>query len=158
MDKLWAPWRMQYISNAKKQKGCLFCRVREERNDRKNLLLFRSRHVFSILNKFPYNNGHLMIAPYRHIKDLGKLRSDEILDLFSVLNKMQGLLKELLKPGGFNIGINSGAVAGAGIPSHIHVHIVPRWKEDTNFMPVVSDTKVISQSLEQLYAQLHKKI
>ena len=84
MDKLWAPWRMRYISNAKKQKGCLFCRVREERNDRKNLLLFRSRHVFSMLNKFPYNNGHLMIAPYRHIKDLEKLRTDEILDLFSV--------------------------------------------------------------------------
>ena len=146
------------VLSAKKQKGCLFCRVREERNDRKNLLLFRSRHVFSMLNKFPYNNGHLMIAPYRHIKDLEKLRTDEILDLFSVLNKMQGLLKGLLKPGGFNIGINSGAVAGAGIPSHIHLHIVPRWKEDTNFMPVIFETKVISQSLEQLYGQLHKRI
>ena len=158
MDKLWAPWRIRYITIAKQQKGCLFCRVMKEKNDKGNLLLFRSTHVFVILNKFPYNNGHVMIVPYRHVKDLEKLRNEEILDLFSAMNRAQKVLKETLKPDGFNIGMNIGSTAGAGIPSHVHVHIVPRWKEDTNFMPVLFDTKIISQSLEELYGQLYKRI
>lgn len=158
MDKLWAPWRIGYITTAKQQKGCLFCRVRNEKNDKGNLLLFRFTHVFIILNKFPYNNGHVMIVPYRHVKDLEKLRNEEILDLFSAINRAQKALKETLKPDGFNIGMNIGSTAGAGIPAHAHVHIVPRWKEDTNFMPVLFDTKIISQSLKELYGQLYKRI
>jgi ATP adenylyltransferase len=158
MDRLWAPWRIGYINNSKKTKSCLFCGVSKEKADKKNLVIFRSKHVFSILNKFPYNNGHLMVCPYRHIKDLGQLDADEILDLFAVLNKMRLLLTRALKPDGFNLGMNIGRVAGAGIPNHLHLHIVPRWKEDTNFMPALFSTKIISQSLEELYDNLFKRI
>lgn len=158
MDRLWAPWRIGYISNSKKTKGCLFCGVSKEKADKKNLVIYRSKYVFSILNKFPYNNGHLMICPYRHIKDLGQINADEIADLFAVLNKMRLLLESVLKPDGFNVGMNIGRVAGAGIPGHLHLHVVPRWKEDTNFMPALFSTKVISQSLEELYDNLRQRI
>ena len=158
MDKLWAPWRINYISTAKKQKGCLFCAAAKSSADKQNLILFRSRSVFAILNKYPYNNGHLMISPYRHIKDLKSFSRGEILDMFSTLNKMQDILKKTLNPDGFNIGINTGGSAGAGIPNHLHTHIVPRWKEDTNFMPVLFETKVISQSLDELYVRLSEKL
>lgn len=158
MDKLWAPWREEYIVQSKKKMGCLFCRVSGEKRDRKNLVIMRSKYAFGILNKFPYNNGHLMVCPYRHLKDFGNLNNDETLDLFSTLNRMQSLLKEVLSPDGFNIGINIGRVSGAGIPNHIHIHIVPRWQEDTNFMPVLFDTKIISQSLEVLYDKLYERI
>lgn len=159
MDRLWAPWRIKYIKQPpSNSKGCLFCRLAKEKRDVKNLVLFRSRHSFCILNKYPYNNGHLLVSPYRHIKNLNQLKNSEALDMFYTSNKMQHLLKQLLSPDGFNIGINIGRVSGAGIPSHIHLHIVPRWKEDTNFMPVVFDTKVISQSLSQLYEELHRRI
>lgn len=158
MDKLWAPWRTNYISTAKKQKGCLFCAAAKSPADKQNLTLFRSKSVFAILNKYPYNNGHLMISPYRHIKDLGSFSRGEILDMFSTLNKMQDILKKALNPDGFNIGINAGCSAGAGIPNHLHMHIVPRWKEDTNFMPVLFETKIISQSLDELYVRLSKKL
>ena len=158
MNKLWAPWRINYISVARKIKGCLFCRAAKERQDGKNLVVFRSKYVLCMLNKFPYNNGHLMLSPYRHIKNLAQLTNDEILDLFHTLSKMQALLGEILKPGGFNLGMNIGRVAGAGIPGHLHLHIVPRWKEDTNFMPAVFDTKIISQSLSELYEKLSQRI
>ncbi len=158
MDRLWAPWRIQYINTAKKIRGCLFCRAAKGKNDKKNHIIFRSRHVFCMLNKFPYNNGHLMISPYRHIKDLVRLTNDEISDFFSVINKSQVLLNGLLKPDGFNLGMNLGSVAGAGVAGHLHLHIVPRWKEDTNFMPAVFDTKIISQSLDELYEKLSQKI
>lgn len=158
MDKLWAPWRIKYITNAKKQQGCLFCRVKKETTDKKNLVIFRSCYALSMLNKFPYNNGHLMVIPYRHTQDLDALTSEEILDMFFLLNKTKKILKKVLKPDGFNVGMNLGRVAGAGIPGHVHIHIVPRWREDTNFMPVLFETKVISQSLEELYDTLHKKI
>lgn len=158
MDKLWAPWRINYISTAKKQKGCLFCAAAKSSADKQNLILFRSKSVFAILNKYPYNNGHLMISPYRHIRDLGSFTRQEILDMFSTLSKMQDILKKTLNPDGFNIGINSGGSAGAGIPNHLHTHIVPRWKEDTNFMPVLFETKIISQSLDELYVRLSEKL
>ncbi len=158
MNKLWAPWRISYISNAKKQKGCIFCAAAKSNADKKNLVLFRSGSVFAILNKYPYNNGHLMVSPYRHIKDLKSFTRQEILDMFSTLNKMQDILRQTLKPDGFNIGINAGSSAGAGIPDHLHTHIVPRWKEDTNFMPVLFDTKIISQSLDELYVRLSNKL
>lgn len=158
MDKLWAPWRLKYIRQSKKMKGCLFCKVAKANFDKENLVVMRSKYVFSILNKFPYNNGHLMICPYRHLKNFSSLNNDEVLDLFSVLNRMQCLLKDVLSPDGFNIGMNIGRVSGAGIPNHIHIHIVPRWREDTNFMPVLFDTKIISQSLDDLYDKLYARI
>lgn len=160
MDRLWAPWRINYISAAKRAKGCLFCRISKQARtaDRKNLIVRRSEHVFCVLNKFPYNNGHLMFAPYRHIRSLSQLNNGEILDLFSTLNKIQALLREVLKPDGFNLGMNLGGASGAGIPGHLHLHVVPRWREDTNFMPALFDTKVVPQSLESLYEKLHKRI
>lgn len=158
MDRLWAPWRIGYISTAKKIKGCLFCKISKQKNDRKNLILLRSKYVFCVLNKFPYNNGHVMISPYCHIKDFSRLSSAAMLDFMALANTMQAILKKTLKPDGFNLGINIGRVSGAGIAGHLHLHIVPRWKEDTNFMPVAFDTKIISQSLEELYEKLHQRI
>ncbi|TAN61122.1 HIT domain-containing protein [bacterium] len=158
MNRIWAPWRIHYISGARKQRGCLFCRVSGQKSDRKNLVVSRSKCSFSILNKFPYNNGHIMICPYRHIKDLSDFKKSEILDFFALADRAQKSLKKALNPDGFNLGINMGKVAGAGIAHHLHLHIVPRWKEDTNFMPVVFDTKIISQSLDELYEKLYQGV
>jgi ATP adenylyltransferase len=158
MDRLWAPWRRHYILAVKKAQGCLFCRISKQKTDRKNLILSRSKYFFCLLNKFPYNNGHLMISPYRHIKDFSRFNSAETVDFIALANKMQAVLQKTLNPDGFNLGINIGRVSGAGIAGHLHLHIVPRWREDTNFMPVVFDAKIISQSLQELYDQLHQRI
>ena len=158
MDKLWAPWRINYIKTCHKVKGCIFCNFLRQKNDKKNLVLLRSKHSVCLLNKYPYNNGHLLICPKKHVKELGLLSNEELLDIMSLLNNCQSLLQKTLNPDGFNIGMNLGPAAGAGIPDHVHMHMVPRWNEDTNFMPVLFDTKIISQSLEELYAQLHRNI
>ncbi len=155
MDNLWAPWRRGYIGS-KKGKGCIFCKSLKAKGG--NHIIFRSRHSFAILNRYPYNNGHIMIAPRRHVRELAGLKDYETLDLIVSLKKAQGLLRKVLKPQGYNIGINTSQNAGAGISGHLHVHIVPRWKGDTNFMPVLSNTKVISQSLEELYRQLKRHV
>jgi len=155
LDKLWAPWRIKYVSNPNRN-GCIFCKALKERKDSSNLVLLRSKYCFAILNIYPYNNGHLMVAPNRHIKDLEKLSDNEILDVIATTTKVKNIIKDVLSPDGFNIGINVGKVAGAGIKSHLHIHIVPRWDGDTNFMPVINDTKVISQSLKELYRSLKK--
>lgn len=143
MDKLWAPWRITYIK-AKKAKKCIFCA-----GDKK-YRVFEGDYSSCVLNIFPYNNGHLMIYPHRHVRGLYQLKEFEILDIFKSLNKAKRLLDLALKPQGYNIGINLSEVAGAGIAGHLHIHIVPRWKGDTNFMPVLGNTKVISQSLDEL--------
>jgi ATP adenylyltransferase len=148
MDKLWAPWRIIYVQKAKKQKGCLFCRAAQQAKSA--FVVFTTAHSVCLLNIFPYNNGHLMVAPRRHVKDPGQLRPEEAVDLWQALVRAQKLLGQVLAPAGYNIGINIGDVAGAGIPGHLHVHIVPRWKGDTNFMPALAGVKIISQSLEQL--------
>ena len=150
-DKLWAPWRINYIRNYK-QKKCVFCQ--SIKGLRKDYVLFKTPHSVAILNIFPYNNGHVMVSPKRHVKELGRLKDAEVLDLFRALNKAKLLLEKVLKPHGFNIGINVGKSAGAGIVGHLHIHIVPRWVGDTNFMPVLNHTKIISQSLDELYKQL----
>ena len=152
MDKLWAPWRVKYI-HAKKSKGCIFCKGLKE--ERKNFVFFKSKHSFAMLNIFPYNNGHVMVSPRRHIGDISQLKDEEALDLFRTLNKVRRLLDKVLKPQGYNIGVNLSKSAGAGITAHLHVHIVPRWVGDTNFMPVVFNTKVVSQSLNELYRKLN---
>ena len=153
MDRLWAPWREKYIIHSNK-KGCIFCIKSKEKQDKKNYIVKRSKHSFSMLNIFPYNNGHLMVAPYRHIKDLEKLREEEQMDIFSLLIESKTLLDKCLKPSGYNIGINLGRCAGAGYPGHMHIHIVPRWVGDTNFMPLLTGTKVVPQSLDTLYQRL----
>ncbi|MFH1338683.1 MAG: HIT domain-containing protein [Candidatus Omnitrophota bacterium] len=157
MNRIWAPWRIGYIKNAgRKSSGCLFCRSLKSK--RKNYIIARNKYSFAMLNVFPYNNGHVMISPKRHVKKLEALNGKEIADVFGMLKQIIRLLNRVLKPAGFNIGINIGKCGGAGIPDHLHLHVVPRWEADTNFMPVLSDTKVISQSLDDLYNELKKEI
>jgi len=144
---------MDYILGGK-QKGCIFCTKPREKRDRENLILYRSHHGFVMMNRFPYNNGHLMIVPKRHTLDIEALHPEELEDLLFLLGASIRILKRMLKPHGFNIGINLGVAGGAG-EKHLHLHIVPRWKGDTNFMPVLGETKVIPEYLENTYRQLH---
>ena len=157
MDNIWAPWRIKYVTKTKKT-SCVFCKIGKQKCDKKNLVLWRTKYCFAILNLFPYNNGHAMIVPNRHIRSLEKLSDVELLDLSKNLIKLKKLLKKTLKPHGFNIGINLGKNSGAGIEEHLHIHIVPRWQGDTNFMPVTARTKVISQSLKELYEKCQKQL
>lgn len=152
MKKLWAPWRAPYIRRAATKKSgacaCIFCSAYARHAEQQ--VIFRTRHAVAMLNLFPYNNGHLMVAPKRHIPDMSTLSPEELLDLWQSVEQVRRLLAKVLKPHGFNIGMNIGAEGGAGITEHVHIHIVPRWRGDTNFMPVVSGTKVISESLEEV--------
>ncbi|MDH5364033.1 MAG: HIT domain-containing protein [Dehalococcoidia bacterium] len=157
MEHLWAPWRIQYITRPK-ESGCILCQKSKENKDETNFILHRSQNNFIILNAFPYNPGHLMIAPYRHIANLQDLSDDEVTDHFNLVKKSLALLKEILNPDGFNIGLNIGKVAGAGIEEHLHTHIVPRWQGDVNFMPVLSNTRVISEELAATYKKLRVAI
>lgn len=150
MKYLWAPWRMEYILKEKNE-GCIFCEIPKENQDKENYVLYRGKFCFVILNTYPYNNGHIMIAPYVHIKNLEELNRDTINELMSLCQKSISVLKKKMNPQGFNIGANIGKVGGAGILEHVHLHIVPRWQGDTNFMPVISDTKVMPQYLSETY-------
>lgn len=152
MDRLWAPWRVKYIKSLKKKQRCIFCRAAKALSE--DSVVFKTGHSICMLNIFPYNNGHLMISPLRHTGELSSLSEGETLDLFRALVKAQKLLEIVLKPHGYNIGLNLKRSAGAGITGHLHLHIVPRWQGDTNFMPVVHDTKVISESLFELHRRL----
>ena len=160
MRQLWAPWRYAYIESALNEKEsceCIFCHALEANQDDKYHILMRRDSCFAMLNKYPYNNGHLMIAPNKHVGDLYSLSGDELAELMILVRDTQTIISELMNPDGFNIGINIGRVAGAGIPGHIHIHIVPRWNGDTNFMPVIGDTKVMPQALEETYNKLVSK-
>jgi ATP adenylyltransferase len=144
---------MDYILG-KKQKGCIFCKKPLENRDEENLILHQSGYAFVMMNKFPYNNGHLMVVPKRHCRDLEELKDRELQELFFLLKASTQVLKESLHPHGFNIGINVGKVGGAG-EEHLHLHIVPRWAGDTNFMPILGQTKIIPEYLEKTYQQLY---
>lgn len=150
---LWAPWRMDYIKGVKEE-GCIFCDKPKQARDRDNLVVQRGRHAFVIMNKYPYNNGHLMVVPYRHEAEVDKLTSEENAEMMKLLQCCARALKIICAPHGFNIGMNVGAVAGAGIDGHLHFHIVPRWYADTNFMPILGHTKVVSEGLWETWAQL----
>lgn len=152
-DKLWAPWRLKYI-RSKKKKGCIFCAA--AKGGLRSGVVLKTKHSVALLNIFPYNNGHVMVAPIKHAKEPSFLSKDEYCDLWEAVLKIQAALKKALQPQGYNIGLNIGPTAGAGIPGHLHVHVVPRWKGDTNFMPVISGTKVISQSLSELEKRLKR--
>jgi len=156
---LWAPWRAEYIycaggQNSTGPRHCLFCNLLKTKDDAKNLILHRGRHAFVVMNRFPYNNGHLMVAPNRHTADLETLSAAESTELFRLVQKSLAALRRGLKPQGFNVGANLGRVAGAGVAGHLHVHIVPRWLGDVNFMPLLSETKVISEHLTETYDRL----
>jgi ATP adenylyltransferase len=155
---LWAPWRIKYIQKLGRESGeCFICqRVAESEYDDKNFVLWRTDNSIVILNLFPYNNGHLLIAPLRHIAELEQATETEMLEMLKLVRESQKALRAAIKPQGFNIGINIGRVAGAGLPGHLHFHLVPRWEGDTNFINVCSDTDVISQSLTELLEQLKK--
>jgi len=154
MRQLWAPWRIKYILEADKADGCIFCDKPKEDRDEENLILYRGRKCFVMMNKFPYNNGHLMIAPYRHTADLAGLLPEEREELMALAGMSVEILERVLSAQGFNIGMNLGRVAGAGIDQHLHLHVVPRWSGDTNFMPILGDVKVISEALEETYRKL----
>jgi len=152
---LWAPWRIGYIQGLNKSSDCFICQnLANPQDDDKNLVLWRSSCCLVILNRFPYNNGHLLIAPARHIPDLEKATDEELLEMTRLVRESQRALSLALKPHGFNVGMNFGRCAGAGLPEHLHIHLVPRWDGDTNFMSVCGDTDVISQSLNELFEQL----
>ena len=153
MKTLWAPWRISYVE-VKQPESCIFCGKSAESDDEINLILYRDSLAFIILNAFPYNNGHLMIAPYRHVATLADLTDEEKLQIMQLADKAIILLSRAMSPDGFNVGINLGKTAGAGIADHIHLHVVPRWNGDTNFMPVVADTKVLPEALAATYKKL----
>ncbi|HHS48318.1 MAG TPA: HIT domain-containing protein [Desulfurella acetivorans] len=158
MKILWAPWRMAYILSDKKPQSCVFCNAYKDQNDEKNYVLFRSKHCFVIMNIYPYNPGHIMVVPNRHIDHIKLLNEQEGGDIFQVMQRFCSILETAFKPNGINIGMNIGSAAGAGIADHIHFHIVPRWNGDTNFMSTVCDTKVISESLRQTYNKIKELI
>ena len=145
---------MDYILAAK-EPSCFLCDMIQHENDRESLILERCEHSLVVFNKYPYNNGHLMVAPYRHVSSLDDVTDEEALDLMQATRRSGRILRDRLHADGFNIGINLGKAAGAGLEDHLHIHIVPRWNGDTNFMPVIADTKVIPQSMHELHAQLY---
>jgi ATP adenylyltransferase len=152
MDKLWAPWRINYISSKIKTRGCIFCQAKKSKS--RDYVIFKTKKSICLLNIYPYNNGHLLVSPLRHVAEIELLNQDEVLDIFKCLKRAKGLLQKVLKPQGYNLGFNLGRPAGAGITGHLHLHIVPRWVGDNNFMPVINSTKVISQSLDELSKRL----
>ena len=157
MEQLWAPWRIRYILG-ERESGCFFCRKSQEADDEKNYVLIRERTCFALFNTYPYNAGHLMVAPYKHTADLDDLAEQELADLMRLTRRCKQVLIRAIKPHGFNIGLNLGRCAGAGVLDHVHIHIVPRWDGDTNFMPVLADTHVLPQALDELYGELKKHL
>jgi ATP adenylyltransferase len=154
MEQLWAPWRLSYVAGAKPPAvgdPCFICQGLGEQDDRRNLIVLRTPRSVVLLNRFPYNNGHLLIAPGAHKGQLGDLTEEELLETMLTLRRMIAVLDGLMHPDGYNLGLNLGRSAGAGLPGHLHWHVVPRWDGDTNFMPILADVKVIVQSLDALY-------
>ena len=157
LDRIWAPWRIEYIEQPKNDE-CFICQILKEKKDDKNLILYRGKNALVLLNKYPYIAGHLMVAPIEHIANLEKLTKETNEEIWELTTKTVKLLKKAVSPQGFNIGMNLGAVSGAGLKTHLHVHIVPRWMGDTNFMPIISDTRAISEGLEKTYEKFVKFI
>ena len=157
MERLWAPWREAYVAAPQQEtEGCIFCDKPREDRDAENYILLRAERVFVILNAFPYNNGHLMVVPYEHVGDLDAVAPASLAEMMTVAQRCIRVLRATLRPAGFNLGMNLGRPAGAGVADHLHLHVVPRWAGDTNYMSVVADTRVLSQSLRSSYEALHK--
>ena len=155
MKRLWAPWRMEYILGDKSH-GCVFCTELKEDHDRKNYILYRGLKAFVIMNIYPYNNGHLMVIPYKHVETLEELPDSTLKEMMVLTKECCTILREAMNPQGFNVGVNVGAAAGAGIKEHLHIHIVPRWNGDTNFMSVMDDLRVMPQHLKETFDILEK--
>ena len=159
MDTLHAPWRIEYILSPKPElKEGLFTRIAQSSDDVENFIVVRERTCFALLNRYPYNGGHLMVVPYKEVPDLNGLTDDELTELWKLVRRCSNALTAVMKPDGFNIGINLGKVAGAGIAEHLHIHIVPRWNGDTNFMPVIANTGVVPDALKEIAAKLRTEL
>jgi ATP adenylyltransferase len=160
VERIWSPWRMAYIQAAKEQGedgGCIFCDLPAEGDDVRTMILARGELAFVIVNSFPYNPGHLMVAPFRHVGAFNSLEAAELADVDALVARSIRALEQEMEPHGYNLGMNLGRVAGAGIPDHVHWHLVPRWNGDTNFMPVVGQTRVLPELLEETYARLRPR-
>jgi ATP adenylyltransferase len=155
-QRIWAPWRLAYVKDASKDSAdeCIFCAKPGEDDDEANLIVHRGERCFVILNLFPYTNGHLMVAPYEHAGSLQGLQPETVAEMMALTQRAMEILEDAYEPHGYNVGFNQGRVAGAGVEHHIHMHVVPRWGGDTNFMPVLADTRVMPQTLEQSYEAL----
>ena len=153
MKHLWSPWRLEYLTEPRAE-GCVFCNAAEGDDDRENLVLLRGEQAFLILNRFPYNNGHFMVVPYTHVPSLEDLDVTVLTEMMQLLNRGLAALRAIMFPDGFNVGANLGQVAGAGIEDHVHLHAVPRWAGDTNFMPVLGEMRVVPQTWMQTYDDL----
>ena len=153
MQRLWAPWRLEYVTDeSEKKNGCFFCNAhRETGREKENLVLYRSEKALVMLNRFPYNGGHLMVAPARHYGNFEEADQDEVLQMWELVSQAKLIMRKEMKTQGVNIGVNQGKCAGAGVLDHLHIHIVPRWEGDVNFMPVMTDIKVMPQALERCY-------
>jgi len=154
LPAIWAPWREEFILG-KKEKGCIFCRRLKRKKDKADLILYRGGKNFVIMNLYPYTSGHLMVVPYRHIGALSDLTPEESAEMMGLAARAMGGMKQTLRPDGFNLGINLGRAAGAGVEGHLHLHVVPRWAGDTNFMPAVGKTRVFSVGLQKTYDLLY---
>lgn len=155
-DVLFRPERMKYVRRLLPDEGCVFCRSAQHDVSFETLCVYQTKYSQIVMNKFPYNSGHILVIPKRHCADVQELSQAEYLDLMQVLKKAMAALKELYRPGGLNVGLNQGAVAGAGIPDHLHFHVIPRWSGDLNFFPLIAETKVMVESLEQTFERLQK--
>jgi ATP adenylyltransferase len=153
MQNLWAPWRIEYILG-KREPYCIFCPEGDGHNDEERLILYRGQRIMVMMNKYPYNNGHLLVAPWRHVYSLQDLEDEEYLDLMRWVSRCTQVLTKVMNPNGFNIGLNLGAEAGAGVEDHLHFHVVPRWRGDTNFMTVFGEVRSIPEHLQATYAKL----
>ena len=158
MDYLWTPWRYAYVSTTEKATGCVFCEAQKEKDDAKARIVYRGKNCFVILNAFPYTPGHVMIVPYAHLDELQKLPVDAAQEMMAQSQKMETVLRELYRPDGINLGMNIGKAAGAGIAGHIHMHVLPRWVADANFVSVVGETRVLPETLEDTWAKIRAKL
>jgi ATP adenylyltransferase len=157
MDYLWTPWRYSYIASSDKGDGCVFCRIFESTDDRKNLVLHRGKNCFLVLNTFPYTSGHVMIVSNQHIAELHTLACETAQEMMTLAQRMEGILREVYKPDGLNLGINVGKAAGAGVAGHIHMHVLPRWVADSNFMTTVGETRILPEALDTSYERIKAK-
>lgn len=155
MDRLWSPWRYQYISQSAEPSVCIFCDKARFGDDRENLILFRAQYHFVLLNLFPYTNGHLMVAPYDHIATLSELAAPAAAEMIHLAQRAETLLRQRYRAPGVNLGMNIGACAGAGVAGHIHLHVLPRWPGDANFMTTIGETRVLPEDLAETWAKLN---
>jgi ATP adenylyltransferase len=154
LDRLWNPWRYQYVSKENRPDGCIFCALPRENRDEENLIVYRGQSNYIILNRYPYTTGHLMVVPYHHTNSLQGIDEATATELFSLVRTAEGKLRSIYRPNGLNLGMNLGEAAGAGIAEHIHMHVLPRWIGDSNFMTVIGETRILPEDLSETYRRL----